>query len=131
MWVIIFFLYLAWDLFSLSVAIMQNKNNEKAIKLAFAFLKVLIIYIAVPTGCMWLSLAFLTNNRHIQHILLRRWLYLYFIIFGHLNSISSKGTWLAFSVSWRIFSKEATGFNAAIRLFHKLQYHIRTREKCL
>lgn len=112
---------------------MQNKNNENAIKLGvfFAFLRALIIYIAVPTGCMWVSLAFITNNRHIQHIPLRRRLYLYFIIFGHLKPISSKGTRLAFLVSWRIFSKEATGFNAAIGFFHRLQCHIPARDKCL
>lgn len=52
MWDVIFSLYLAWDLFSLSVAISQNKNDENAMKLAFAFLRGLIIDRAVPTGCM-------------------------------------------------------------------------------
>lgn len=73
--------YLASDLFSLSIVIMQNKRNENAIELASAFLRVLIIYTVVPKGCAWISLTFIANNGHIQHIPLRRQLYFSFIIF--------------------------------------------------
>lgn len=60
----------------------QNKSNEKAIELAFAFLKALIIYTAIPEDSVWASLVFVTDNGHTQHIPLSRALYLYFIIFG-------------------------------------------------
>lgn len=89
-------LYLAWDLFSLSIAIIQNQSNEYAVELVFALLRVLIIYTVVPKGCMWISLASVTNNARIQHIPLRGQLYLCFIIFGYLKPISSEGTRLVF-----------------------------------
>ena len=89
-------LYLAWDLFSLSRAIIQNKSNEYAVELAFAFLRALIIDTAVPKGCMWIPLASVTNNACIQHIPSRGQLYLSFIIWGYLKLISSKGSRFVF-----------------------------------
>ena len=89
-------LYLAWDLFSLSRAIIQNKSDEYAVELAFASLRALIIYTAVPKGCMWVPLTSVTTNARLQHIPSGGQLYLSFIIWGYLKPISSKGTRLVF-----------------------------------